>query len=110
MRYASYTLGRGAQATLAREGDTPRASFLGDIHGDARDAAQAYARRGWLVFPCAPGDKIPATPNGFYAATTNPATIDRWWRANSNYNIGVRCGAGSRLWVLDVDRRHGGDA
>lgn len=71
-------------------------------------AAHAYALRGWLVFPCVPGGKIPATPNGFYAATTNPATIARWWRANPNYNIGLRCGAGSRLWVVDRDDRTGG--
>ena len=72
------------------------------------DAARAYARRGWLVFPCTPGGKTPATPNGFYSATTNPATIDRWWRANPNYNVAVRCGAGSRLWVVDRDDDDGG--
>jgi len=74
----------------------------------AHVAARAYARRGWLVFPAVPRDKIPAVRGGFYAATTNPATIDRWWHTHPHYNIAVRCGAGSRLWVLDVDRDRGG--
>jgi len=80
----------------------PRAQAVSTPH-HLHDAARAYARRGWLVFPCVPGGKTPATPNGFYAATTNPATIARWWGANPAYNIGVRCGAGSRLWVVDLD-------
>jgi Bifunctional DNA primase/polymerase, N-terminal len=70
---------------------------------DLHNAAHALARRGWQIFPCLPGGKTPATPNGFYAATTNPATIDRWWRANPDYNVAIRCGAGSGLWVVDLD-------
>jgi len=75
-----------------------------DLHGEqAHDAARPYARRGWLVFPCTPGGKKPAIRRGFHGATTNPATIDRWWHARPDYNVAIRCGAGSRLWVIDVD-------
>jgi Bifunctional DNA primase/polymerase, N-terminal len=43
-----------------------------------------YAAQGRAVFPCRPGTKEPATRRGFKDATTNPATIRRWWLANSN--------------------------
>ena len=33
--------------------------------------ALAYARRGWPVFPCLPGQKIPATKHGYQDATTD---------------------------------------
>ena len=68
----------------------------------------AFAWRVWLVFPCVPGGKESATPNRFYAATTNPATIARWWRANPAYNVAIRCGAGSGLWVVDRGDDDGG--
>jgi hypothetical protein len=32
--------------------------------------ALAYARRGWPVFPCQPGQKVPATRHGYKDATT----------------------------------------
>ena len=37
--------------------------------------ALAYARRGWPVFPCQPGQKIPATRHGYKDATTDPEQI-----------------------------------
>lgn len=72
------------------------------------DAAIAYARRGWRVFPCRPRGKAPLTPHGVKDATTDPETIRRWWRRWPEANIGLACGA-SGLAVLDVDPRAGGD-
>src|SRR5262245_7102942 len=65
-------------------------------------AALRYAHRGWLVFPCRTGGKEPVTRNGFYAATANSATIKRWWRAQP-YNVAIRTGPESGLWVVDLD-------
>jgi hypothetical protein len=56
-----------------------------------------------------PREKIPATKRGFHDATTNPATIRRWWNS-SPYNIGIRTGQDAGVWVLDVDGADGIDA
>ena len=48
-------------------------------------AALDYAAAGLAVFPCVFGTKEPAVPRGFYSATTNPATIKRWFGGTVNY-------------------------
>jgi hypothetical protein len=70
-------------------------------------AALDYAAHGFMVFPCLPRSKHPAFPGGFKNGTTNPATIRRWWLARPDYNIGIRTGIASSLWVLDVDGHDG---
>ena len=91
------------------------------------DAALAYAEHDVPVFPvwwvrddrrCACGDVAcesnigkhplgPLAPNGLLNATTDTATIQRWWTQYPRANIGT-----PTTWctVLDVDPRHGGDA
>lgn len=66
-------------------------------------AALDYAARGFAVFPCAPASKHPVFSGGFKNATSNPATIRRWWLARPDYNIGIATGAASGVWVLDID-------
>jgi hypothetical protein len=73
-------------------------------------AALAYARRGWHVLPCRTGDKRPATTHGFKDATTDKATLIRFWSNNPNANVGIATGRISGLVVLDVDPRNGGDS
>jgi hypothetical protein len=70
------------------------------------DAALAYAAAGRPVFPCEPRDKVPATPRGFYDATTNPAAVARHWRI-ADRNIAMPTGPNSGLWVFDVDGLEG---
>jgi hypothetical protein len=62
-----------------------------------------YAARGFAVFPLLEKRKEPATSRGFKDATTNPATIRRWWGGIHNYNIGIATGLASGVWVFDVD-------
>jgi hypothetical protein len=73
---------------------------------DPRDellaTALAHARRGWRVFPLRPGDKRPAVRDWETRATTDPARIERAWRAD-RFNIGIACGP-SALVVVDLDR------
>jgi len=65
-------------------------------------SALALAGRGWHVFPCVPGGKQPALRGNWQdLATTDPATVCRWW-ARRLCNIGIACGP-SGLVVLDLD-------
>jgi hypothetical protein len=65
-------------------------------------AALAYAQRGWHVFPCLAGLKVPATENGHLDATTDAARIAAWWEENPAYNVAIATGP-SGLLVVDVD-------
>ena len=67
-----------------------------------------YARRGWPVFPCLPGEKIPATRHGFRDATTDPGQIAVWFSRGPDYNLAVATGAPGPD-VLDVDDDRAGN-
>jgi Bifunctional DNA primase/polymerase, N-terminal len=71
------------------------------------DAALAYARTGWPVFPCRPESKEPATRNGFYDATTSERQIREWWHKDPARNVAIATGAPGPD-VVDVDN-HGPD-
>lgn len=67
------------------------------------EAALEYAGKGFAVFPCQPRDKNPLPHfRGFKDATSNPATIRRFWRVTDR-NIGIATGAISGFWILDID-------
>jgi hypothetical protein len=68
-------------------------------------AAVWYAERGHLVFPLRPGQKTPATHNGFKDASMNPDTIRAWWSSNPAYNIGLS--TGHLFDVIDLDGPEG---
>jgi hypothetical protein len=70
-----------------------------------RAAAQRYARHGWSVFAVTPNQKDPPLVKWRSPGTTRPhldQVIRAFWRFPTA-NIGVVCGAVSRLTVLDVD-------
>jgi hypothetical protein len=72
------------------------------------EAALAYAKAGYPVFPCIVGGKSPACLHGFKDATTDLAIINAWW-AQADFNIGFE--PGRKGWaVVDIDPRHGGEA
>ncbi|HET9967966.1 MAG TPA: bifunctional DNA primase/polymerase [Streptosporangiaceae bacterium] len=69
--------------------------------------ALAYARRGWPVFPCHPGEKTPATTHGYRDATTDPEQITTWYTRRPDANLAIATGHPGPD-VLDVDD-HGPD-
>jgi hypothetical protein len=69
--------------------------------------AQRYARANWPVFPCIPGEKVPATRHGFLEATTDPDQISWWWSRNPERNVAIATGCPGPD-VLDVDVREDG--
>jgi len=71
-------------------------------------AALEYAALGWKVFPLVPGQKVPATPNGFKDASFDKAKIEDWWFVQPNANIGIATGKESNLTVVDVDSKNNG--
>ena len=88
------------------------------------ETALKIATKGWFVFPTRekPGkpyldkngrekilkEKTPYTTNGFKDATTNEITIRNWWESYPEAMIGVSCGD-SKLFVIDIDTKHGKD-
>lgn len=84
---------------------TNAAPVLGPI-GELKAHALLYAEQGMEVFPLH-ANKAPLTANGFYDATTDPATIEAWWGRHPNALIGHRIAVD--LVLLDIDPRHRGD-
>jgi putative DNA primase/helicase len=77
-------------------------------------AALVLAARGWPVFPCSPATKQPLTPKasapgkkdgGLYRAVTDRDQVQAWWKDFPAAMIGLRTGAASGFWVLDLDAK-----
>jgi Bifunctional DNA primase/polymerase, N-terminal/AAA domain len=94
-------------------------------------AALEHARITWPVFRLRSGGKTPLIPtahpegdplagkcrgqcgqdgHGHLDATTDAATIERWWAETPNANIGMPTGSASGIVVLDVDHGEAGEA
>ena len=71
-------------------------------------AALAYARKGWRVFPVKAGAKIPATAHGVKDATSDPDMVRLWWRDMPEANIALACGMSSGVVAIDIDAPSGG--
>ncbi len=63
-----------------------------------------WAGKGVPVFPCHQ-DKRPATPHGFYDATTDPEQIRAWWAGHPDALVGFPTGKASGIVALDSDKR-----
>jgi hypothetical protein len=70
-------------------------------------AALRYAQADWPVFPCMPGEKVPATRHGLLDASTDPDKITWWWSRNPERNVAIATGTPGPD-VLDVDVRKDG--
>lgn len=64
------------------------------------DHALQYAGRGWPIFRLS-AHKVPFKgSHGHLDATTDTATIERWWTEKPTANIGLACGA---IVIIDPD-------
>lgn len=74
-------------------------------------AAYVCARLGFRVFPLVPGTGLPALKEWPDRATANLEMIRDWWCGGqyTEYGVGIACGPGSDIWVLDIDRKKGVD-
>lgn len=71
---------------------------------DNLSAALDYAGRGLRVLPIIPGGKRPPMAAWQHAATTDAETIRLWWsQLYADHGVGIATGAGSGIFVLDVD-------
>lgn len=88
-----------------------------------KQEAHNYARRDWPVVPvhtpigdtcscesdtCSSPGKHPMPPSGLKEASTEERRVNFWMGSHSNANIGVRTGADSGFFVLDIDVKDGG--
>ena len=54
------------------------------------------------MFPCQPGQKVPATRHGYKDASTDPEQISGWYTRRPDHNLAIATGAPGPD-VLDVD-------
>jgi hypothetical protein len=67
------------------------------------ESALEYAENGWRVFPVEPNGKRPLIKDWPNAATTDNEQLKTWWGKWPTANIGLACGSGSGVFVVDVD-------
>lgn len=75
--------------------------------GSHLQAALAYAKRGWPIFPMNAAKK-PLSAHGLKDATTNPSTIASWWVRHPAALVALATGRPSGVIALDVDIRPAG--
>jgi hypothetical protein len=68
------------------------------------------AMRGLRLFPCVPSGKVPLLKSWPEVATCKLVTLERWFQEYPSCNWACACGAGSGIWVLDVDSDAAGAA
>ena len=89
-------------AGLPKKPEDRRSDFQGETDVSTQhSAALWYAEQGIPVFPCKPGEKVPATAHGVLDATTDTTQVHEWWGRSPEANIGLA--TGHRFDVLDID-------
>lgn len=66
--------------------------------------AQAYAKRGWKIFPITPGTKDRPLVKWGSEASSDQAIVTQWWKRVPDANIGLAVGQ-SGLAIIDLDNK-----
>ena len=73
-------------------------------------AALRYYEYGWSVIPFLPRSKRPMVRwRRFQAVRASRETLEKWFTKEPDANVGIITGQISKLVVLDVDLKYGGD-
>ncbi len=72
-----------------------------------RDAAEDYAERGWRCLLIPPGRKYPSWEDWPRLATDDVEVLDVYFDRYPNHGVGIATGAGSGIFVIDVDVKGG---
>jgi hypothetical protein len=78
--------------------------------GENWEQVVRLARRGFRLFPCRPGSKIPQIKAWQDKATCDVAQLSKWFQKFPGCNWAVACGEASGVWVLDDDSDAAGAA
>lgn len=70
--------------------------------------ALSLANQGFQVFPLAANSKRPITPNGYKAASNDPAEIGEWFDNQQAHNMGLRLDT-KQIVVIDIDHHQQGN-
>ncbi len=81
--------------TAATRAPQHRSPAIPGARHDRRDAPPGPRLRSsrLAVFPCLPGEKIPATAHGFRDATTDEQQITEWFGRGYTWNLAIATGA-----------------
>ena len=71
--------------------------------------ARMYSKKGWHMIPLVPNEKRPLVGNWQGKSTLDLKIIQMWLQKWPGMNLGIVTGPESKLLVLDVDPRNGGD-
>ena len=64
---------------------------------------------GWRLIPIKPRGKSPLVDDWPNVASSDPSVLAGWWKRWPSAGIGLACGEGSGVWVLDIDSGAGKD-
>jgi len=73
------------------------------LEGESWEQVVRLATRGFRLFPCRPQSKIPHLKAWQKVATSDVAQLGQWFQKYPGANWAIATGAGSRVFVLDID-------
>ncbi len=89
-----------------------------------KNETKKYITKQWKLLPCHSIDengkctcgntdcnnkgKHPRTTNGCKDASSDSSTIEKWFGEDQNVNVAIATGSASGIFVLDIDKKHGG--